>query len=524
MTMRVRAACAVLLGVGLVAAACGGDDGGSGAGNDGRLIDRSVESAVAGASSTTQATVKEPTSMEEWEALWKTEREAIVAKIKQNGWGLQADGKTVLGPDGFKVDLSKCPAGWSNTEGLTDTEIKFGASAPSSGTAATGVYINQSMSVILDYYAEKGMFTDSLGKNRRVNQIIRDDGYDPARTIPNVDELIDSEKVFEVQTQGSPSTFKTYDKLNQRCIPDFFNTTGHPAWGDPVNHPWTTGFLFPYNIEALMWGDIVSQHASEFGDGKITVAALVMNNDFGKVYDQAFRAYIDQSPLKDRIDYVTELFEPQASTITTEMTTLASHNPDVFIGMLTGTPCAQSITESAQNGMNQSTKYKFLSIGCKSTTYVGRDAVGDASDGWWIVGGGMRDLASTSEDGNPYSIWARQLLASKGFDYKASGYYSWGLANGWSRAQTLMVAGMLPGGLTRANYLTAMRSMDMTPAAFHTGIRLTMSGNKDAYWVEGSEVGRYDVATQSFVLQGGVVDLSGKSAPCPWNMSASSCA
>jgi hypothetical protein len=66
--------------------------------------------------------------------------------------------------------------------------------------------------------------------------------------------------------------------------------------------------------------------------------------------------------------------------------------------------------------------------------------------------------------------------------------------------------------------------MDMTPAAFHTGIRLTMSGNKDAYWVEGSEVGRYDVATQSFVLQGGVVDLSGKSAPCPWNMSASSCA
>jgi ABC-type branched-subunit amino acid transport system substrate-binding protein len=266
--------------------------------------------------------------MDEWEALWKSEREAIVAKIKQNKWGLQPDGKTLTGPDGFKVDLSKCPAGWNNTEGLTDTEIKFGAAAAASGTAATAIYINQAMSVILDYYAEKGMFTDSLRKRRRVNQVIRDDGYDPTRTVPIVDELIDSQKVFEVQTQGSPSTFKTYDKLNQRCIPDFFATTRHPAWGDPVNHPWTTGFLFSYNIEALLWGDIISQHLSEFPGGKMTVAALVMNNDFGKVYEQAFKAYLAQSPNKDKISCVSELIEPQAATVTVLMTTLASKHPE----------------------------------------------------------------------------------------------------------------------------------------------------------------------------------------------------
>jgi hypothetical protein len=522
MTMRLRTACAVLIGLGLVGVACGGDDGGGGA--DAGLIDKSVESAVqAAGSSTTQAAAAAPKTMEEWEALWKTEREAIVKKIVDNGWGLQADGKTVLGPDGFRVDLSACGAGWSNTEGLTDTEIKLGASSAASGTAGTSVYINYAMGAVLDYYADKGMFTDSLGKNRRVNQIIRDDGYDPVRAIPNVDELIDSEKVFDVQTQGSPSTFKTYDKLNQRCIPQFFVTTGHPAWGDPENHPWTTGFLFPYNIEALLWGDIITQRISEFPDG-VKVAALVMNNDFGKVYDQAFRAYLDQSPHKDKITYVTELMEPQAATITSEMTTLASHDPDVFIGMFTGSPCPQSITEAAQNGMNETTKYKILSIGCKSTTYVGRDAVGDASDGWWIVGGGMRDLASASEDGNVASEWARDLLTSKGFDYKASGFYSWGIANGWIRAQTLMVAGMLPGGLTRANFLTAMRSMDMTPAAFHSGIRLVMSGNKDAYLVEGSEIGRYDAETQSFVLEGGIVDVSGRSKPCAWSLATSKCA
>jgi hypothetical protein len=86
-----------------------------------------------------------------------------------------------------------------------------------------------------------------------------------------------------------------------------------------------------------------------------------------------------------------------------------------------------------------------------------------------------------------------------------------------------MVAGMLEGGLNRANYLTAMRAMDMTPAAYHTGIKLTMSGNRDAYLVEGSEVGRFDAETQSFVLQGDIVDVSGRSSPCHWDLSTSRC-
>ncbi|MEA3215404.1 MAG: hypothetical protein QOJ19_1560, partial [Acidimicrobiia bacterium] len=105
---------ALLCGLALVAVACG-SGGGNGQTGSGNLIDKSVGSDVKGAlgsgASTTSAPVKEPTSMDEWEALWKTQREAIVKKIKDNKWGLQPDGKTILGPDGFKVDLNKCPGG-----------------------------------------------------------------------------------------------------------------------------------------------------------------------------------------------------------------------------------------------------------------------------------------------------------------------------------------------------------------------------------------------------------------------------
>ena len=87
------------------------------------------------------------------------------------------------------------------------------------------------MTVLFDYYSNKGAFKDSLGKTRKINYIIKDDGYDAARTIPLVDELLDSEKVFAMWTLGSPSTLKTYDKINQRCVPQPFAHDRPPGLG-----------------------------------------------------------------------------------------------------------------------------------------------------------------------------------------------------------------------------------------------------------------------------------------------------
>ena len=60
------------------------------------------------------------------------------------------------------------------------------------------------MGAIFGYYSDKGAFKDSLGKTRKINYITKDDGYDPARTIPLTDELLDSEKVFTLSNLGTP--------------------------------------------------------------------------------------------------------------------------------------------------------------------------------------------------------------------------------------------------------------------------------------------------------------------------------
>jgi branched-chain amino acid transport system substrate-binding protein len=529
MGQRTRAFGAVVVGVGLIAAACGGDDDTSSSAPtaaDVTAADTATTATTTGSESTTPATTgPQPTSMQEWEALWAKEREAIVSRAKEEGLGKSADGKTLNGPGGLTVDLGACPTGWSDTEGLTDTEIKFGETGAASGTLADSYSYYKAINALFDHYNEQGAFKDSTGKTRTINYIFKDDSYDPAKTIPLVDELIDSEKVFAIETLGTPNTMKVYDKLNERCIPHPWAITAHPAWNDPVNHPWTTGLALTYSTEAILWGSFIEDHAEEFGDD-ITVAALVMNNDFGKVYDATFKAYIEQSEFKDQIDYVTETIEPAAATVTNEMTTLASKDPDVFIMMLAGTACAQSVVEASQNGMKESAKYLFVGQPCGNNATMGRDKVGgdgSAADGWYLVGGGARDMTDPSQAELPFVKFMAELLESKGIDPKSSGNLNSGTFFAWPLVQAFIIGGQLEGGLTRTNFMMAQRMMVMTDPFVFEGVKFTTNGVEDAFPIEGGVYQQYSAEKQAFERRSDIIDLDGKSTPCAWDQSDSTC-
>ena len=38
--------------------------------------------------------------------------------------------------------------------------------------------------------------------------------------------------------------------------------TGHQAWGDPDNNPWTTGLQLSYATESLLWGSWIEAQPS----------------------------------------------------------------------------------------------------------------------------------------------------------------------------------------------------------------------------------------------------------------------
>ncbi|MEZ5263913.1 MAG: ABC transporter substrate-binding protein [Acidimicrobiales bacterium] len=477
--------CAVVAGLGLLAAACGGDDGGGSSEEaaTAATVDQGVQKGVQDALSGSSTTAAEgddddaaaaaepkahPTTLEDWEALWEEERAAVVEKIKDGGYGIAADGKSALISDGYTIDLSACASGWSDTEGLSDTEIKIGHTTAQSGTLAIYGQIATAMGLYFADVNKAGGITDSEGKTRTINLIVKDDGYDPARTIPLVDELIDAEKVFAMWTLGSPNTMKTYDKLNQRCIPQPLSMTGHPAWGDPVKHPWTTGLQLAYNTESVLIGAFIEERAEEFkaDDGKIIITSLALNNDAGKAFDGGVRAWLAQSPIKADVEYINEVIEPASPTVTDPMTTLASKNADVFISQLGGAACTQAVVEAAQNGMHESVDYLFQSSVCKSNGFMGKDKVGgdgSASEGWWVVGGGLKTFDTAAYDNDPWAKAMRAQLDAAGIDWKTNATHLTGNAMfAWTAEQALRIASDLDGGLTRVNFMIALRNMDMT--------------------------------------------------------------
>lgn len=515
----------------MIATACGSDNSGGSAAPSttaGASTTAAATTTAAAATSavvattTAAATGATPTDIAGYEKLWDSERAATVKQITDSGWGLQADGKTVTGPDGFTINLSTCGAGWSNTAGLTDTEIKLGFVLPQSGPLAEAGNAAGAAKAYYDYVNKNGGIEDSAGKTRQISLTVRDDGYDPARTIPLVDELVDSVKVFDIQTLGSAPVLRTYDSINKRCVPNVFDIVGHPAAGDPVNHPWTTGILLSYSSEATLWGTYIDKMVADGGGAKVKVAALVLNNDSGKAFDGALKAYIAKSANKDNIEYTAEFVEASAPSVTDPMTTLASGNPDVFISMTTGTICSQSVTEAAQNGLKDSAKQLFVASICSS--FLTDKAVGDASDGYQAYAGGVRTFVSPTEASNPFVAWVNDtLLKGAGVDPMSSTQHATGILSALPIVQALEVAGDLPGGLTRANFIVAVRALTMTHPAYLDGMKFNLSGATDAYPIEGSALGKWSAAKQGFVIEGAVVDVSGQSPPCAWDASAGLC-
>ena len=167
---------AVAVTIAMAASACGGSDS----------VSQPPETTVVATTGTTGSSTSEttagggsavePTTMDEWEALWAKERAAVVKNITDNEWGLSADGSTVRGPAGFTIDLSTCAAGWKNDEGLTDTQIKIGFPTALSGLAADTGLVSKSADVLYKYYADKGFFKDSEGKTRKIDYVVRDVG------------------------------------------------------------------------------------------------------------------------------------------------------------------------------------------------------------------------------------------------------------------------------------------------------------------------------------------------------------
>jgi branched-chain amino acid transport system substrate-binding protein len=539
MTKRLMRLFALLFAFSLVAAACGDSDDGTdtSAGDTGTeeaepAGEEDDDSSIGGGltqdaldaedeeeeiTDEEEVAVFDMTTMEGIEASWAHNRDGIVAdltaKIESGEYGVDADG-ILNGPAGFQIDINECPGDWSDTGGITDTEVRIGHTTAQSGNLASYGNIAVGWQSYINYVNENGGID---GKD--IILIVKDDGYVAAQTIEFVDELIEAENVFSIVTLGSPNTLATYDKINEECIPQPFVQTGHPAWGDPVKHPWTSGLQLSYSTEAILWGNWIKANLAD--QLPVVVSGLVMDNDFGLAYEKGFEAYVEANP-----DVVSEFIavrhDPAAPTLTNEVTTVAASNPDVFIAMTAGNPCLLAIQEVEKAGLLETLSAAFTPSVCKGiAAYM--EPAGPAADGWWIVGGGWKDTTDPLYIDEPYIKFLNDRLEQDGLDPSISLLGTGFGQYGWPAIEVLRVAAELPGGLSRTNFILALRSYSGTHPQTLDGISFGVNGNDDSFFIEGSDFSQFDAEALSWTIVGDVVDVNGGSPNCAWNKDNAGC-
>ncbi len=220
-------------------------------------------------------------------------------------------------------------------DGVTDTEIKIGNTNPYSGPASAYAQIAKT----IDAYFKS--VNDAGGVNgRKIKFISLDDGYNPAKTVEIVRQLVEQEKIFALfQPLGTPCNTAIHKYMNQRKVPQLYVATGASKWGDPKNFPWTMGFQPDYHTEGVIYAKHILANVK---DPKIAV--LHQNDDYGRDYLGGFKEGLGKNA--DKIVRVVT-YEATDPTVDSQVIQLKDSGANVFFNVTAPKASAQAIRKAA---------------------------------------------------------------------------------------------------------------------------------------------------------------------------------
>ena len=224
------------------------------------------------------------------------------------------------------------------SDGATDTEIKIGHTGPYSGPASSYGAIGK----CIEAYWKSVNAAGGIN-GRKVNFITLDDGYNPAKIVELVRQLVEQEKVLcTFNTLGTPTNTAIHKYMNQKKVPMLYVATGASKWGKPKEFPWTMGYQPDYHTE----GAIYAKHIlANIKDPKIGV--LMQNDDYGKDYFGGFKEGLGKDAGKIVKQVTFEVTDP---TVDSQIIQLKDSGANVFFNIATPKAAAQAIRKAADLG------------------------------------------------------------------------------------------------------------------------------------------------------------------------------
>ncbi len=159
-----------------------------------------------------------------------------------------------------------------NSTGITESEIVIGSFGPLTGPAALWGNIVKGMDACFKMINEEGGIN-----GRQVKFIMKDDAYDPSRTVPAVREMVQKDEIFAlVGGIGTAPCMSVMEYIVEENIPWIPPITGATHWSIPTKK--NIFAMLPYYIDE---GIIQTKYALD-SLGSTKIGIIYQNDDVGK--------------------------------------------------------------------------------------------------------------------------------------------------------------------------------------------------------------------------------------------------
>jgi branched-chain amino acid transport system substrate-binding protein len=250
-------------------------------------------------------------------------------------------------------------------DGVTGDRILLGQSVALTGPAAQlGIQMRNGIKTYLEYVNSKGGV-----HGRRIELTTLDDGYEPARTVPNTKQLIEQDKVFAlIGYVGTPTSVPAVPVFTAAKVPFVGPFTGAESLRAPFNR-------YIFHVRASYYDEtdkIVEQVVSIGGKN---IAVFYQDDAYGQAGLKGVEIATQKRNLK-----ISALGTVERNTIKVEDAVKKIHaaQPDAVVMVSAYTSCAEFIRQMKKAG-STATFYNVSFVGSKALAdALGKEGIGVA--------------------------------------------------------------------------------------------------------------------------------------------------
>jgi len=363
------------------------------------------------------------------------------------------------------VAVTAAMGGHSATPGVTAKQITIGGTFPLTGIASLYKTIPTAENAYFQYVNDHG------GVNgRKINFLIRDDSYDPTKTVPLATQLVEQDHVFAIfGSLGTVPGLSTWGYLNAHKVPQVEVATGDSFWGfcafkscDGGKKPWTIGYQPDYPGESKLYGQYISQN---FPNAKIGV--LYQNDSFGKNYYAGLR--IGLGARKENI-VSAQSYDPSQTTPSQQVIALKAAGANILVIFALPQQTIGALVTATKIGWHPDAT--ILSNVSANTVFL-KLAAANGADVNGVISTNYVNYATTVDANTPGAKLAKAIIAKYAPSLDLNdGNVEYGLGAAWMFVYALQHAGKNP---TRASLEKALHSLNVADPFLYPGIKLQTS-------------------------------------------------